>query len=101
MAAPSPLCDPLFEVEHLSVGYDGIGGQPPASILKDVSSVEEPGGSAYQRRRARASGVDDPGGSNPSLLGQEQSHVGRDTDKPRSLRLQLPQELQSLPIGGL
>src|SRR6266705_1977226 len=44
MAAPPPLRDPLFEVEQLSLTYDGIGGQPPASILKDVSVGVERGG---------------------------------------------------------
>jgi putative ABC transport system ATP-binding protein len=44
MAAPIPPRDPLFEVEQLSLAYDGFGGQPPASILKKVSVTVERGG---------------------------------------------------------
>jgi ABC-type multidrug transport system fused ATPase/permease subunit len=44
MAASLPPRDPLFEVEHLSLVHDGFGGQPPASILKDVSVEVERGG---------------------------------------------------------
>lgn len=44
MAVPPPPRDPLFEIEHLSLAYDGVGGQPPASILKDVSVEVERGG---------------------------------------------------------
>jgi hypothetical protein len=43
MAAPIPPRDPLFEVEQLSLAYDGFGGQPPASILKKVSVTVELG----------------------------------------------------------
>ena len=43
MAASLPPRDPLFEVEHLSLVHDGFGGQPPASILKDVSVEVERG----------------------------------------------------------
>ena len=44
MAAPPPPRDPLFEVEHLSLAYAGSHGQPPASILNDVSVGVERGG---------------------------------------------------------
>jgi len=44
MVAPFPPRDPLFEVEQLSLAYDGFGGQPPASILKNVSVEVERGG---------------------------------------------------------
>lgn len=44
MPAPPPLRDPLFEVEHLSLAYAGSHGQPPASILYDVSVEVERGG---------------------------------------------------------
>jgi len=44
MAAPPPPRDPLFEVEHLSLAYVGSHGQPPASILDDVSVGVERGG---------------------------------------------------------
>jgi putative ABC transport system ATP-binding protein len=44
VAAPPPPCDPLFEVEHLSLAYPGSRGQRPASILKDVSVGVERGG---------------------------------------------------------
>ena len=44
MAAPIPPHDPLFEVEQLSLAYHGFGGQPPASILKNVSVTVERGG---------------------------------------------------------
>jgi putative ABC transport system ATP-binding protein len=44
VAAPPPPRDPLFEVEHLSLAYSGSRGQPPASILKDVSVAVERGG---------------------------------------------------------
>jgi ABC-type multidrug transport system fused ATPase/permease subunit len=43
MAAPLPPRDPIFEVEQLSLTYDGINGQPPASILNDVSVRVERG----------------------------------------------------------
>ena len=43
MAAPPPPRDPLFEVEHLSLAYVGSHGQPPASILNDVSVGVERG----------------------------------------------------------
>jgi ABC-type multidrug transport system fused ATPase/permease subunit len=44
MAASLPPRDPLFEVERLSLVYDGFGGQPPASILKNISVGVERGG---------------------------------------------------------
>jgi ABC-type multidrug transport system fused ATPase/permease subunit len=44
MASPIPPRDPLFEVEQLSLVYDGFGGQPPATILKNVSVAVERGG---------------------------------------------------------
>lgn len=44
MAAPLPPRDPLFEVEQLSLVHDGFGGQPPASVLKNVSFAVERGG---------------------------------------------------------
>jgi len=44
MAAPVQPSDPLFEVEQLSLAYNGFGGQPPASILKNVSVEVERGG---------------------------------------------------------
>jgi ABC-type multidrug transport system fused ATPase/permease subunit len=44
VTAPPPARDPLFEVEHLSLAYPGSRGQPPASILNDVSVGVERGG---------------------------------------------------------
>ena len=44
MAASLPPRDPLFEVEHLSLAYAGFRGQPPASILRNVSVAVERGG---------------------------------------------------------
>jgi putative ABC transport system ATP-binding protein len=44
MTAPPPPHDPLFEVEHLSLAHAGSHGQPPASILNDVSIGVERGG---------------------------------------------------------
>jgi ABC-type multidrug transport system fused ATPase/permease subunit len=44
MAAPIQPRDPLFEVEQLSLVHEGFGGQPPTSILKDVSVAVERGG---------------------------------------------------------
>jgi putative ABC transport system ATP-binding protein len=43
MAAPSPPRDPLFEVEQLSLVYNGFGGRPPVSILRNVSVAVERG----------------------------------------------------------
>ena len=43
MTAPPSLRDPLFEVDQLSLTYDGTRGQPPAPILKDVSVGVERG----------------------------------------------------------
>jgi putative ABC transport system ATP-binding protein len=44
MVAAPPLRDPLFDVEHLSLALAGSRGQPPASILSDVSVGVERGG---------------------------------------------------------
>jgi len=40
----SPVGDPIFEVEHLSLAYPGRRGQPPAQILADINVVVERGG---------------------------------------------------------
>lgn len=45
MSAPSSVQDPLFQVERLSLAYPGAQGQPPVSVLRDVSVEVERGGS--------------------------------------------------------
>lgn len=59
MAAPSPPHDPLFEIDRLSLAYDGARGPPPAAILKDVSVAVERGGALI---------LLDPSGSGKSTL---------------------------------
>src|ERR1700687_5944871 len=44
MAASLPPRDPLFKIEHLSLVHHGLGAQPPASILRNVSVEVERGG---------------------------------------------------------
>jgi ABC-type multidrug transport system fused ATPase/permease subunit len=44
LAAPPSPRDPLFVVERLSLAYSGSRGQPPATILNDVSVMVERGG---------------------------------------------------------
>ncbi len=43
MAAPPPLRDPLFEIEHLSLAYPGASNHSPVPILQDVSVGVERG----------------------------------------------------------
>jgi ABC-type multidrug transport system fused ATPase/permease subunit len=45
MGAPSAAQDPLFQVEHLTLAYPGLRGQPSVPVLKDVSVEVARGGS--------------------------------------------------------
>lgn len=44
-APPPPARDPVFKVEHLSLGYPGERGGPPVQVLRDVSVEVDRGGS--------------------------------------------------------
>jgi ABC-type multidrug transport system fused ATPase/permease subunit len=59
MTVPSPVQDPLFEVERLSLAYPAAQGYAPVSVLRDVSVEVARGGSLI---------LVDPSGSGKSTL---------------------------------